>query len=65
VLYFGSTAPAMTEALQVLAADEIHLDAMQPWAFPLSAAVAEFIVTHETVFRGRTEPRRAEAHAGG
>ena len=50
VLYFGSTAPAMDEALHTLAGHRIHLDAMRLRAFPFPAEVAEFIAAHEQVF---------------
>jgi 2-oxoglutarate ferredoxin oxidoreductase subunit alpha len=50
VLYFGSTAPAMDEALEALAEDGIHLDAMRLRAFPFPASVKEFIATHDHVF---------------
>ena len=50
VLYFGSTAPAMTEALEALAASHIHLDAMRLRAFPFPSSVAEFIAAHDRVF---------------
>ena len=50
VLYFGSTAPAMDEALESLAAVHIHLDAMRLRAFPFPASVAEFIEAHDNVF---------------
>ncbi|MBP7914759.1 MAG: 2-oxoacid:acceptor oxidoreductase subunit alpha [Vitreoscilla sp.] len=50
VLYFGSTAPAMDEALHTLARDRIPLDAMRLRAFPFPAAVSEFIAAHEQVF---------------
>ena len=50
VLYFGSTAPAMEEALEALAAAHIHLDAMRLRAFPFAACVAEFIAMHDRVF---------------
>ncbi|MBT9597391.1 MAG: 2-oxoacid:acceptor oxidoreductase subunit alpha [Vitreoscilla sp.] len=50
VLYFGSTAPAMDEALHTLAGDRIPLDAMRLRAFPFPAAVAAFIAAHEQVF---------------
>jgi 2-oxoglutarate ferredoxin oxidoreductase subunit alpha len=50
VLYFGSTAPAMDEALEALAASHIHLDAMRLRAFPFAASVAEFIDSHDHVF---------------
>jgi len=50
VLYFGSTAPSMDEALEALAASQIHLDAMRLRAFPFPASVAEFIAAHDRVF---------------
>jgi 2-oxoglutarate/2-oxoacid ferredoxin oxidoreductase subunit alpha len=50
VIYFGSTAPAMEEALVSLARSGIHLDAMRLRAFPFPASVAEFIDTHDQVF---------------
>jgi 2-oxoglutarate/2-oxoacid ferredoxin oxidoreductase subunit alpha len=50
VLYFGSTAPAMDEALEALAAEGIHLDAMRLRAFPFPASVKDFIATHDHVF---------------
>ncbi len=50
VLYFGSTAPAMDEALAALARDGIHLDAMRLRAYPFAAAVAGFVAAHDRVF---------------
>ncbi len=50
VLYFGSTAPAMDEALEALAASHIHLDAMRLRAFPFPASVLDFIERHDRVF---------------
>ena len=50
VIYFGSTTPAMREALDVLEADDQHLDALRLRAFPFPDAVSEFIATHEKVF---------------
>jgi 2-oxoglutarate/2-oxoacid ferredoxin oxidoreductase subunit alpha len=50
VIYFGSTAPAMEEALEALAEDGIHLDAMRLRAFPFPASVKEFIASHDPVF---------------
>ena len=50
VLYFGSTAPAMDEALTVLAEAGIHVDALRLRAFPFAASVAEFIAAHDPVF---------------
>jgi 2-oxoglutarate ferredoxin oxidoreductase subunit alpha len=50
VIYFGSTSPSMQEALEVLAAQGIHLDAMRLRAFPFPDSVADFIAKHERVF---------------
>jgi 2-oxoglutarate/2-oxoacid ferredoxin oxidoreductase subunit alpha len=50
VLYFGSTAPAMDEALDSLAGAGIHLDAMRLRAFPFPDSVAQFIAGHDEVF---------------
>jgi 2-oxoglutarate ferredoxin oxidoreductase subunit alpha len=50
VIYFGSTSPAMHEALDVLEHDGVLLDAMRLRAFPFPDAVAEFIAAHERVF---------------
>jgi 2-oxoglutarate/2-oxoacid ferredoxin oxidoreductase subunit alpha len=50
VLYFGSTAPAMDEALEALVASKIHLDAMRLKAFPFPASVLAFIEAHDHVF---------------
>jgi 2-oxoglutarate ferredoxin oxidoreductase subunit alpha len=50
VIYFGSTTPAMREALDVLEADGVHLDALRLQAFPFPASVEKFLDTHDTVF---------------
>ena len=50
VLYFGSTSPAMDEALEALADAGIHLDAMRLRAFPFPRSVEDFIATHDHVF---------------
>ena len=50
VIYFGSTSPAMDEALHSLAAADIHLDALRLRAFPFPASVLEFIDAHDEVF---------------
>ncbi len=50
VLYFGSTSPAMDEALVALAQSGIHLDAMRLRAFPFPPSVAEFIEEHDQLF---------------
>ncbi len=50
VIYFGSTSPAMQEALDVLEAEGIHIDALRLRAFPFSQAVPDFIAAHAKVF---------------
>ena len=50
VIYFGSTSPAMHEALDALQADHLHLDAMRLRAFPFPASVDAFIAAHDQVF---------------
>ena len=50
LLYFGSSAPAVREALAALAEDGIQLDTMRLRAFPFSDAVTDFINAHDQVF---------------
>jgi 2-oxoglutarate ferredoxin oxidoreductase subunit alpha len=50
VIYFGSTTPAMDEALGVLEQQGVHLDALRIRAFPFNDAVLDFIVQHDRVF---------------
>jgi 2-oxoglutarate ferredoxin oxidoreductase subunit alpha len=50
VIHFGSTSPAMGEALDVLQAEDVHLDAMRLRAFPFPKSVREFIAAHDKVF---------------
>ncbi|MEO7255303.1 MAG: 2-oxoacid:acceptor oxidoreductase subunit alpha [Casimicrobium sp.] len=50
VIYFGSTSPAMSEALDVLNEQDIHLDAMRLCAFPFPQSVDDFIAQHDKVF---------------
>jgi 2-oxoglutarate/2-oxoacid ferredoxin oxidoreductase subunit alpha len=50
VLYFGSTSPALDEALHVMAGRGIGMDTLRLRAFPFSEAVYQFIAEHETVF---------------
>ncbi|MDH7795928.1 MULTISPECIES: 2-oxoacid:acceptor oxidoreductase subunit alpha [unclassified Beijerinckia] len=50
VIYFGSTAPAMNEAANMLAARGIHLDLLRVRGFPFSREVTDFIAAHERVF---------------
>ncbi|QDL37884.1 2-oxoacid:acceptor oxidoreductase subunit alpha [Rhodoferax sediminis] len=50
VIYFGSTSPAMNEALDSLTEVGIHLDALRLRAFPFPESVAQFLAEHESVF---------------
>lgn len=49
-LYFGSTAPAMDEALDRLRDEGLHVDAMRLRAFPFPDSVADFVAAHDRVF---------------
>ena len=49
-IYYGSTAPAMDEALAALAGQGIHLDTLRVRAFPFHDEIANFIADHEQVF---------------
>jgi 2-oxoglutarate ferredoxin oxidoreductase subunit alpha len=50
VVYFGSTSPAMAEAIETLEREGAAVDTLRVRAFPFSAPVEEFIREHETVF---------------
>ena len=50
VIYYGSTAAPMREALAGLSKDGVQLDALRVRAFPFHDDVARFIEAHETVF---------------
>ncbi len=50
VLYFGSTAPSMNEALGTLEEQGIHIDAMRLRGFPFVDEVVNFVLEHEQVF---------------
>ena len=50
VVYFGSTAAAMDEALELLAEDGCAVDALRIRAFPLAPEIAAFVRDHEQVF---------------
>ncbi|HXX39553.1 MAG TPA: 2-oxoacid:acceptor oxidoreductase subunit alpha [bacterium] len=49
-IYFGSTGPAMREALEVLEAQGMALDCLRVRAFPFHESVAEFVAEHDRVF---------------
>lgn len=50
ILYFGSTSPAMTEALDRLESNNASVNAMRIRAFPFHDEVMQFIADHDHVF---------------
>jgi len=50
VIYFGSTSPAMEEALAYFQANKIHVDALRIRAFPFGEEVEAFIAAHSRIF---------------
>jgi 2-oxoglutarate ferredoxin oxidoreductase subunit alpha len=50
VIYFGSTSPAMDEAIGILKARGNHLDMLRVRAFPFHHTVDDFIADHDFVF---------------
>ncbi|MDR2851929.1 MAG: 2-oxoacid:acceptor oxidoreductase subunit alpha [Burkholderiaceae bacterium] len=49
-IYYGSTSPAMDEAVAVLEQEGVHLDTVRVRAFPFANSVADFVAAHERVF---------------
>ena len=49
-IYYGSTAPSMDEADEILAAQGVHLDLMRVRGFPFADEVRAFIDAHDKVF---------------
>jgi 2-oxoglutarate ferredoxin oxidoreductase subunit alpha len=50
ILFFGTSLYAVEEALDMLAGQELWMDAMRIKAFPFNKDVEEFISTHERVY---------------
>ena len=50
VIYFGSTSPAMDEAIAMLEARGSELDRMRIRAFPFHSSVSSFVADHDFVF---------------
>jgi 2-oxoglutarate/2-oxoacid ferredoxin oxidoreductase subunit alpha len=50
VIYYGSTAPAMDEAVETLADEGVALDTLRIRAFPFHDDVLHFVAEHERVF---------------
>ncbi len=49
-IHFGSTSPSMAEALDRLAGEGRHIDALRLRAFPFPDSVRDFILAHDQVF---------------
>jgi 2-oxoglutarate ferredoxin oxidoreductase subunit alpha len=49
-IYYGSTSPAMDEALDTLEAQGLHLDTLRIRAFPFHDDVIDFVAAHDQVF---------------
>ncbi len=49
-IFFGSTSPAMAEAIEALRDEGIHLDTLRIRAFPFPDSVGDFIAAHDKVF---------------
>ncbi len=50
VIYYGSTSPAMDEAIDALTAQGNHLDRLRVRAFPFHHTVDDFVSDHDFVF---------------
>jgi 2-oxoglutarate ferredoxin oxidoreductase subunit alpha len=50
VIFFGTSTYAAVEAIELLADEDIHLDAMRARAFPFGKAFREFVDSHERIF---------------
>jgi 2-oxoglutarate ferredoxin oxidoreductase subunit alpha len=50
VIFFGTSTYAAEEAIEILKAENITLDAMRPKAFPFGAEFVDFVESHEKVF---------------
>ena len=50
VIYYGSTSPAMDEALTMLEAHGNRLDTLRVRAFPFHSKVLDFVADHDFVF---------------
>jgi 2-oxoglutarate ferredoxin oxidoreductase subunit alpha len=49
-IFFGSTSPAMLEALELLSAQGIHVDALRIRSFPFHDEVGDFVNSHAHTF---------------
>ena len=49
-IFYGSTGPAMQEAIDALAEQGIYINALRVRAFPFQNEIADFIASHSKVF---------------
>ena len=49
-IYYGSTSPAMQEALDVLAESGVHINALRVRGFPFADQVKDFVAAHSGTF---------------
>jgi 2-oxoglutarate ferredoxin oxidoreductase subunit alpha len=49
-IYYGSTSPAMAEAMDVLSVRGIHVNALRVRGFPFQDEIADFVASHPWVF---------------
>jgi 2-oxoglutarate/2-oxoacid ferredoxin oxidoreductase subunit alpha len=49
-IYYGSTSPAMDEALDTLAAQGLHVDTLRVRAFPFHDEIIDFVSAHDQLF---------------
>jgi len=50
VIFYGSTSPAMNEAIETLEAQGLHVDTLRVCAFPFPDSVTDFISDHDQCF---------------
>jgi 2-oxoglutarate ferredoxin oxidoreductase subunit alpha len=50
VIHYGSTSPAMAEAIAALEAQGLHVDTLRVRAYPFADGVRDFVLAHEQVF---------------
>jgi 2-oxoglutarate ferredoxin oxidoreductase subunit alpha len=50
VIFFGTSTDSSLEAMELLEADGVKLDAMRPLAFPFGKAFRDFVESHERIF---------------
>ncbi len=50
VIFYGTSTAATLEALDMLAGEGVHIDAMRVRAFPFTKEVEDFVAAHERVF---------------